>query len=172
MYTFTKKKGDKLTLAFIHVDDGMVASNDPDELKRLTQVLKSKYKLKLREEVNWFLGIKIERDRQKKTITLSQESYIDKLVEKFRLQLANSVKIPMSVSDDYSEQSTDQEKVGVEVPYRELIGSMMYILVTRPEISYSISKLSESLNCPSKKHWTGAKKILRYLKGTKSFGLV
>ena len=78
----------------------------------------------------------------------------------------------MSVSDDYSEQSTDQEKVGVEVSYRELIGSMMYILVTRPEISYSISKLSESLNCPSKKHWTGAKKILRYLKGTKSFGLV
>ena len=76
----------------------MVASNDPDELKRLIQVLKSKYKLKLRDKINWFLGIKIERDCQKKTITLSQESYIDKLVEKFCLQLANSVKIPMCVS--------------------------------------------------------------------------
>ena len=87
------------------------------------------------------------------------------------MQLANPVKVPMCTLDDYSEQNTDQEKVGAEA-YRELIGSMMYILVTRPEISYSISKLSESLNCPSKKHWAGAKKILRYLKGTKSFGLV
>ncbi|XP_059051907.1 uncharacterized protein LOC131846587 [Achroia grisella] len=60
-----------------------------------------------------------------------------------------------------------------KVPYRELIGSLMYLSVcTRPDIAHAVNFMSQFCNCFEEVHWTATKRILRYLKGTKSLGLV
>ena len=69
-------------------------------------------------------------------------------------------------------QSSEQKQDSQPFPYRELIGSLMYLVVaTRPDIAYAVAYLSQFLNNPQGKHWTYAKRVLRYLKGTKSYSI-
>ncbi|KAL1448409.1 hypothetical protein WDU94_012392 [Cyamophila willieti] len=71
------------------------------------------------------------------------------------------------------EVSPDEEAERVEVPFRELIGSLMYIsLGSRPDITYAVSFLSRYLDKPNRKVWTGAKRVLRYLQHTKRMAIV
>lgn len=66
---------------------------------------------------------------------------------------------------------TKEENCNLHVPYQQLIGSLMYLAVlTRPDIMYSVSFLSQFNNSFNNKHWMYAKRILKYLKKTKSFG--
>ncbi|GBO17670.1 Retrovirus-related Pol polyprotein from transposon TNT 1-94 [Araneus ventricosus] len=81
----------------------------------------------------------------------------------------NTVSTLMALSTKLCAATTPDDKI----PYRELIGSLNYLAVcTRPDIAYSISKLSQYLTCYDKSHWLAAKRVLRYLKKTINFGLV
>jgi len=68
----------------------------------------------------------------------------------------------------------DQKKLEMKnVPYREVVSSLMFAaIVLRPDIMYAVSQISRFLNNPGKKHWTAAKRILRYLKGTINAGII
>ena len=68
--------------------------------------------------------------------------------------------------------SNDGSKEADGTLYRQLVGSMNYLTTTRPNISYSVSILSQFLANPCETHWKDAKQVLRYLKGTINFGLL
>lgn len=73
------------------------------------------------------------------------------------------------------EQNKKYSAVGefIDVPYQQLIGSIMYLAVyTRPDISFSVSFLSQFNNIHTKDHWVSAKRVLKYLKGTKDMGII
>ncbi|GFU00339.1 retrovirus-related Pol polyprotein from transposon TNT 1-94 [Trichonephila clavipes] len=64
--------------------------------------------------------------------------------------------------------STDSVSLSANVPYREAVGSLMFLaIVTRPDIAYAVGVLSQVLDKPQQIHWTMVKRILRYLNGTK-----
>jgi hypothetical protein len=66
-----------------------------------------------------------------------------------------------------------QSNEELRLPYRELLGSLTYLsTTTRPDISFAVSHLGQFNNCYGKEHWTAAKRVLRYLKGTTDLGLV
>ncbi|KRZ72506.1 Retrovirus-related Pol polyprotein from transposon TNT 1-94, partial [Trichinella sp. T8] len=86
------------------------------------------------------------------------------------------VEIPIDASNKLSAEMcprTETEKAEMQnMPYRSLVGSLMYLSVsTRPDIAFAVSLLSQFNENYGSQHWTGAKRVLRYLKKTASYGL-
>ena len=101
---------------------------------------------------------------------------VDNILERFDMQDCHPVATPLAVGTVYSKAdcpTSDIEKEQMKsYPYRTLIGMLMYLmLATRPDLAYSVSYLSQFLDNPGIIHWEGAKRVIRYLKGTKSFGI-
>lgn len=97
-----------------------------------------------------------------------QTNFIDKLLDKFNMSNCNGKKTPMEKGFQ-----NDPKSEIVDVPYRELIGGLMYLsLTTRPHITYSVSYLSRFLDKPTLETWNAGKRILRYLQETKNIGLI
>ncbi|XP_073979926.1 uncharacterized protein [Rhodnius prolixus] len=85
---------------------------------------------------------------------------------------ANPVKTPMNTNVKLSKPEGPPSDGDMKLPYRELIGALTYlVLATRPDISYSVSRLGQFNNCYTKEHWVAAKRVLRYLKGTADVGI-
>lgn len=85
---------------------------------------------------------------------------------------ANPVSTPMDVGTQLVKGEKTEDGSSSNLPYRELIGSLMYIAIgTRPDIAHSVSVLSQFNDCFDDSHWVAAKRVLRYLKGTACVGL-
>ncbi|XP_019056987.1 PREDICTED: uncharacterized protein LOC109116286 [Tarenaya hassleriana] len=68
-------------------------------------------------------------------------------------------------------QKSDESEEVQEGTYRSLVGCLMYLTATRPGILFAVNTLSRFLNCAKKEHWVAAKRVLRYLRGTQTFGI-
>jgi hypothetical protein len=116
------------------------------------------------------VGIEITRDRQHKKITITQTKYIETILAKYGLQDASSVHTPLD--PNIKLEPGDSEPEGRSNNYASLIGSLMYAAVaTRPDIAFAVNRLASFTTNPTMCHWTAAKRVLRYLKGTKDMGI-
>lgn len=157
-------------LIFFYVDDIVVAYRKPAEptVHRLINKLKQHYNLEGGNDLQWFLGIGILRDREKRIIWLSQSSYIDKITN-----LAKSTQpdeTPMSRDEliPYEDRASYSE---INL-YQRKIGSLLYAAVTtRPDIAFATSRLGRFLINPSPKHHAAADRVLLYLKRHRDYGL-
>ncbi len=134
----------------------------------------TQFQIKDLGELSWFLGIRITRDRAKGTISLSQDTYATRLLEKYGLQDAKVAKTPMASGSTLRRFTSDTEMLDADgaSTYREIIGSLMYLgTQTRWDIAYTLGILSRFLDCPSKQHFVAAKHVLRYIKGTTNFAI-
>jgi hypothetical protein len=128
-------------------------------------------------ELHWLLGMEIIRDRQNGTISLSQKAYVDLIVHRFGFNDVKPVSTPIDPQVRLSQlqaPSTSLEHARMRnIPYREAIGSLMYAsLGTRPDISFAVTTLSRFNSNPGEAHWNAAKRVFRYLKGTRDLWLV
>lgn len=154
------------------VDDGMLMSTCSDTLALVIKELSSQFEIKI-DNSNYFIGIEITRDKQNKRMTLSQQGYIERVLAKFNMQDCNPQIIPADPSLDLQRSNEDKgQQRTLNVPYREAVGSLMFLaVVTRPDIAFAVGQVSKFLNEPSEIHWTAVKRIMRYLAGTKSYGI-
>ena len=128
-------------------------------------------------EAAYILGIKIYRDRSKRLIELSQDTYIDKVLKRFNMEEAKKGFLPMShgihLSKTQCPTTTDERERMSKVPYASAIGSIMYAMIsTRPDVSYALSVTSRYQSDLGEGHWTAVKNILKYLRRTKDVFLV
>lgn len=103
---------------------------------------------------------------------MCQQGYVHELLERFEMTNCNPVSTQMDLGTKLkkNEEVSDEEQ---KLPYRELVGALTYLSVTtRPDISYTISKLGQFNNCYGIEHWKAAKRVLRYLKGTADSGII
>ena len=115
--------------------------------------------------------MKISCDRKNKKLWLSQESYIEKVLERFNMSKAKAVCSPLAghlkLSSKKCPISEKDMKEMSKVPYTFAVGSLMYAMVcTRPNITHVVGVVSRFLTNPGKEHWEAVKWILRYLRGT------
>jgi hypothetical protein len=114
----------------------------------------------------------IQRDRQNRILHLSQEAYIDKVLDQFGLSDCTPVSTPIetsAIAEDDPEFICDPK---TRTEYQHMIGSLMYIMLgTRGDIAYAVSVASRHLANPGPQHIKLARRILRYLKGTKGLRL-
>lgn len=165
---YTKNVGIYETIMAVYVDDFFIFSNCNNESEHLKKILSGQFKIKDLGEVKQCLGINVKFDKQEKSVTLSQENYINVLLQKFHMTDCKTVDTPI---ESKLNVKIDQN-VNDQVPYQQLIGSLMYLSVlTRPDITYAVSYLSQFNNCHTNEHWGYAKRVLKYLKKTINFGI-
>jgi hypothetical protein len=172
---YVRRSETGFAIASIHVDDTFAIGTSVAELDRLEDDLKKHFEITVADGT-FILGIHVQRDRDKRTIHLSQTALIDKIVKRFSDGKCHAVSTPMEhgaqVSSADSPISKEDEDEMRGVPYGELIGSLQYLAQgTRPDIAYATSRLATVLNRPGKKHWTMALRVVRYLNTTRTYGL-
>ena len=125
----------------------------------------------------YILGIRIYRDRPNKLLGLSQSTYIDKVLKRFRMEDSKKGYLPVRHGIDLTKDdcpiSPSEMKRMQEIPYASAIGSIMYaMLCTRPDVSFALSATSRFQSNPGEAHWTAVKTILKYLRRTSYMFLV
>ena len=123
------------------------------------------------------MGQKSEWDRKAKTISLSQSTYIEKILKRFNLQEAKTISIPVDpnakLNKDHCAITEKQKDRMKNMPYRQAVGSLMWAAIaTRPDIAFAVSLLSQFMEYPGEVHWEAIKRVLRYLKGMKNNKLI
>jgi len=158
----------------LYVDDGLVIGHSKSKIDKLLKAIQHNFEI-TSSIAKCYLGIEITRDRNLKLIKLSQAAYTKSILKKFYMLDCNEVTTPSDHSVQLKRNLDIDGNPGTiaDVPYRELIGSLMYLAIgTRPDITYAVNSLSKFLEIPSNEHWTAAKRILKYLKSTINLGIV
>ena len=171
LYTQNISDG-SLMILNLYVDDMLIAKKSLSEIANLKQTLSDNFAMKDLGEAHHFLGMRIKRDIKLGILELSQESYIQKVLQCFNMQGGKSVSTPLpsylKISKDNSPKSDAKKAEMAKVPYLSTVGSLMYAMVgTRPDIAFAVGVVSRYMAGPGK-HWEAVKHILRYLKGTSS----
>ena len=164
------------TILAIHVDDCLITGSSSELIADYKHKLNQRYSLTDLGPVHWLLGIKIFRNREAHTVSLSQTSYIDTILSRFSLSNTRPLASPISPGATLSKINTPSDATEMDhmkkIPYREAVGSLMYAAVaTRPDVTFAISTLSQFLENPGLVHWEAVKHVLRYLSGTKTHAL-
>jgi hypothetical protein len=159
------------------VDDILLIGNDIPMLEAVKTSLKRSFSMKDLGEAAYVLGIKIYRDRSKRLIGLSQDTYIDKILNRFNMQGSKKGFLPMShgitLRKSQCATSPDKQKKMSAIPYASAIGSIMYaMLCTHPDVSLALSVTSRYQSEFGEDHWTVVKGILKYLRRTKDMFLI
>lgn len=148
----------------VYVDDLIIFTNDFDFMESFKTNLMSVFDMKDLGKAKGFLGIRLIRNKEAGSISIDQKKYIHNMIDRFNMRDCNPVLTPMELQCKLSKTA---KKDMIDVPYQELIGSLLFLArITRPDIIYAVNYLSSFNNCHSQEHWTAAKRVIRYLKGT------
>jgi hypothetical protein len=134
------------------------------------EFLKSMFSMKDLGEAEYILGIQIIRNADRMSIMLSQRSYMHTILRHFKMERCKPVLTLMEPGLRLEPLPANAQPFNV--PYQPLIGSLMYLmLVTCPDIAFTVSQLSRFAGRPSEAHWKAGKHLLCYIQGTLSYGL-
>ncbi|KAH9801557.1 hypothetical protein KPL71_001080 [Citrus sinensis] len=159
----------------LYVDDMLIASKHKSEVEKLKNLLKSEFEMKDLGSAKRILGMEIFINRAAGTLFLSQEKYIKKVLERFDMHNSKPVLTPLGSQFKLSAaQLTEAEKAQMDgIPYAQAVGSLMYAMVcTRPDIAFAVSVISRFLSYYNKTHWGVVKWIMRYHRGSSTYGLL
>lgn len=166
------KQSDKgFLILSLYVDDILIAGSNMEIVVATKEWLSSTFEMKDMGEASYVLGIKILRDRSKRLLGMSQETYIKRVLERLHMKDCKPIDKPVAKGQNLSLEvcpNTPEEKdMMSRVPYSNAIGSLMYVMMcTRPDICYAIGLVSRYQSNPGFEHWQAVKRILRYLKRT------
>ena len=157
----------------VYVDDILVAAKSLADIQHVKDRLTKAFKVRDLGEVKYFLGMSVKRNREAKTLKMTQERLATELVSQYGMRESKIKCVPMSTSVKL-EQASDDNLLDTEAfRYSELVGSLLYLSVcTRPDISQAVGALARHMARPSMEHWTAAKGVLRYIAGTLQQGIM
>jgi transposase InsO family protein len=172
---FRRSRSGRLMLIYRFVDDmqGSFHADDAAEFGQSVRLLQDRFRIKQMQTATWMLGMRIQRDRKAKTITLSQELYVTKALEKFGLKECRVVSAPEAVGAAHDDSQPALQQPADAQRYMEIVGTLMYAAIsTRPDIAHAVHYLASNMQAPTGKHIGAAERVLRYLAGTREVGLV
>eukprot|EP00271_Cylindrocystis_brebissonii_P022231 TRINITY_DN846_c0_g1_i4.p1 TRINITY_DN846_c0_g1~~TRINITY_DN846_c0_g1_i4.p1 ORF type:complete len:160 (-),score=16.61 TRINITY_DN846_c0_g1_i4:369-848(-) len=159
MSVFVKKEEGKIVAVIaMHVDDQVLMSKDKEEIARMKKATDAKFGIPDLGPVKHFLGMDIVRDRSARTLTIGQGKYLRDVLKRFKMEASTPVSTPVDggkerLSKLQCPRTEGEKKAMSAYPYRTLVGSLMYLaVVSRPDISYIVSVLSQFLENPGRAH--------------------
>jgi hypothetical protein len=164
---FTLNKNNTFTILLVYVDDIILAGDSTAEFDRIKAVLDVAFKIKNLGQLKYFLGLEVAHSKH--GITVSQRKYcLDMLKDSGLLgskpastPLDTSIKLHSAAGVPYSDASG----------YRRLVGRLLYLNTTRPDIAFATQQLSQFMHAPTNVHYNAACRVLRYLKNNPGQGL-
>jgi hypothetical protein len=164
---FTKTIAKDLFICQIYVDDIIFGSTNKSSCEEFSRIMIHKFEMSMMGKLKYFLGFQIKQ-LQEGTFTC-QTKYIQDILKKFGMKNAKPMKTPMGTNGhldlDSGGKSVDQKV------YRSMIGSLLYLCASRPDIMLSICMCARFQANPKEVHLRAMKRIMRYLVYTPKFGL-
>lgn len=162
-------KGDETNFVIVslYVDDLLVTGNNEEFVRKFKQDMMGTFEMTDLGEMAYFLGMEVKQKNG--GVFICQRKYAKEILKKFKMDECKSVDTPMCQKEKLSKED-ESERVN-ETFYRSLVGCLMYLTATRPDILHSVSLLSRFMNCATETHLTSAKRVLRYVKGTLDYGI-
>lgn len=154
----------------IYVDDVLIASGSEKLVGTIKKCLATEFEMTDVGEVRNFLGMRIDRDAEKKTLRISQRRYLENLLDRFQMRDCRPIATPM---ENRLKLPKGEESKRTSKPYRELVGCVMYVsLTSRPDLAVAANYFSQFQACPNEIHWIHLRRVLRYIRGTLDLGLI
>jgi hypothetical protein len=173
---FKKLENGSYIIFLLYVDDMLVARSNMQDINVLKNKLANSFAMKYLGAAKKILGMRITRDKKNRKLTLSQGEYIEKVLERFRMQNEKPFSTPLAIHFKLTKEmcpNTQEEiKYMFRVPFSSIVGSLMYAMVfTRPDIAHAVGVVRRYMKNPGKEHWEEIKWILRYLRGSATHAL-
>nr|GEV31183.1 ribonuclease H-like domain-containing protein [Tanacetum cinerariifolium] len=168
---FVKSSKDSFIALLVYVDDIIISGNDLNEINMFKGFPSSKFQIKDLGKLKYFLGIEVlESD---KAICLSQRKYCIELLHEFGMLGCRPTSVPVEPNTVLNfKASVDDSTLENIAGYQKLVGKIIYLTHTRPDIAYSVHCLSQHMHAPLKPHLQASLNVLRYLKGSPCKGLM
>jgi hypothetical protein len=164
---FYKQHKNDLILVQVYVDDIIFGSTNDDLCKRFAKLMQSKYEMSMMGELTFFLGLQVSQKQD--GIFICQSKYVRDLLKKYHLEDSSPAKTPMPTATKLNQ---DQSGKKVDITnYRGMIGSLLYLTASRPDIMFATCLCARFQADPRESHLIAVKRIFRYLKGTPNFGI-
>ncbi|KAK4380842.1 Retrovirus-related Pol polyprotein from transposon RE1 [Sesamum angolense] len=164
---YIKSQGNDTLIVSLYVDDLIYTGNNEKMIQDFKENMMKTFEMSDLGLMHFFLGIEI--NQEKKGIFICQRKYTETLLKKFKMESCKTVTTPLVTGEKYQKEDGSQKVDGSM--YRTLIGSLLYLTATRPDIMFATSLLSRFMQSPTQVHYAAAKRTLRYLRGTKDFGI-
>ncbi|GKC71804.1 putative RNA-directed DNA polymerase [Tanacetum coccineum] len=165
---FLKNRKNRVTCLIIYVDDMVITGNDEEEIKRLKEGLFTEFEMKDLGNLKYFLGIEVLRSP--KGIFICQKKYILDLLAEIGMINCKPADTPMMVNQKLFMEK--KAKLADKNRYQRLVGKLIYLSHTRPDIAYAVGVVSRFMHQPQVAHMNAVLRIVRYLKGTAGHGVL
>lgn len=162
---FIKKTSIVCTMILLYVDDMIITGDDNDEISSIRDVLSVRFDMKSLGEVRCFLGLEVQKSDG---VFVSQKGYAASLLNRFRM--GESKAIATTMQPCLNLRKEEGKFLNDATSFRQLVGSLLYLTITRPDIAYSVGVVAQLMDKPCERHFIAAKRILQYIKGTRDSG--
>jgi hypothetical protein len=155
-----------ILIVLLWVDDLIICGSSAADIGEFKKAISTRFNMKDLGALSYILGMEITRDRGARTLEITQKAYIEKMLQRFKMEECKPVGTP-------AEGALSRNKeAGPNREFMSMVGSLLYAaMVTRPDIAYAVQALGRHLQGTTDEHFVAAKRVLRYLKGTKELGL-
>jgi len=164
---YVKKINNDVLIISLYVDDLLVTRSNIQQVGEFKQKMMQVFEMTDIGLMRFFLEMGIMQSKEE--IFICQKKYAKEILKKFHIENCKPTTTPMNQKDKFNKEDgttrVDEEK------FRSLIGCLLYLTATTPDILNATSLLSRFMHCPHEIHMRAAKRILRYIKGTYSFGV-
>lgn len=163
---YVQIKGKNLLIVSLYVDDLIITGNDSKMIEEFKQEMMKSFEMSDLGLMHYFLGMEVCQDDG---IFISQKKYAEDLLKKFNMTDCKLVATPLIANEKLKKE--DRGKLTEGATYRSLIGSLLYLTSTRPDLMFATSTLSRFMQNPSQVHFGAAKRVLRYVQGTLKYDI-
>lgn len=165
---FTLTRGSRSMFVLVYVDDLIVGGNDSNLINLFKSYLSRCFHMKDLGVLRYFLGIEVSRGKE--GIYLSQRNYALDIINE--CGLLGTKPAPTLMEQNHNLAWSDGAFYTEPAKYRRLVGCLVYLAITKPEISYAVYILAQFLQKPRQHHWDAAIRLVRYLKGVPGRGIL
>lgn len=163
------REGDSIVIIMLYVDDLLITGNCPKKICAVKQQLQDRYRMKDLGLVHRYLGVDFVRTIDH-GLFLHQQEYTEALLQESGMLDSNCEFIPLPMGHVLTSE-THTPSVDLH-EYCHIVGKLIFLCHTRPDIAYAVGLVSRFMHCPQRLHWESVQHILRYLNYTKDFGIL
>ncbi|GJW45315.1 retrovirus-related pol polyprotein from transposon TNT 1-94 [Tanacetum coccineum] len=164
---FIRRQGKDILLVQIYVDDIIFASTTPELCDQFSKIMCSKFKMSMMGKISFFLGLQISQSPR--GIFINQSKYALESLKKYGMESSDPVDTPMVEKSKLDEDT--QGKAVDPTHYRGMVGTLMYLTASRPDLTFVVCMCARYQAKPTEKHLHAIKRIFKYLRGTINRGL-
>jgi len=154
----------------VWVDDILVAAQGEERVAKVKAHLTAKFDVRDLGPATYFLGMELSRDREARSLKLTQKKLTRELINRYGLVDAHVRSMPLAAGEKFRKEGEPLDTV--RFPYSECVGSLLYLSVcTRPDIVHAVGALARYMAAPTVAHWEATLGVVRYLVGIVDYGL-